>query len=62
MAGRLGEWWCGLMHNAPMWPIRGSYRCRTCGLSYPVSWDGEHLLQAARLVIRKGERVVKSGA
>jgi hypothetical protein len=41
MAGRLGILWCTLMHNTPMWPIRGNYRCRTCGRDYQVSWEGE---------------------
>ena len=62
MAGRLGVMWCSLMHDAPTWPIRGTYRCRTCGRSYPVPWAGEYLQQAARLVIQKVERTVESSA
>jgi hypothetical protein len=27
------------MHNAPMWPIRGGYECRTCGRHHNVLWD-----------------------
>jgi hypothetical protein len=41
---RLRVLWCRLMHDAPMWPIHGIYRCRTCGQSYPVPWAGEHLV------------------
>jgi len=46
------------MHDAPMWPIHGSYRCRTCGQSYPVPWAGERLLLPAPLGIPQGERAV----
>jgi hypothetical protein len=51
-----------MMHDALMWPIHGSYRCRTCGQSYLVPWAGEHLFQPARLVIQQPERAVESGA
>jgi hypothetical protein len=54
--------WCRLMHAAPMWPIHGTYRRRTCGRSYLVPWAGEHLLQPAQLAIQQRERVVESGA
>jgi hypothetical protein len=60
-AERIGVLWCWLMHDAPMWPIHGSYRCRICRRSSPVPWD-KHLLQPARLVIQQGDRVVESGA
>lgn len=40
LIGRLGVFWCGLMHTAPMWPIHGSYQCRKCGRSYLVPWAG----------------------
>ena len=33
---RLGVFWCGLMHDAPMWPIHGTYQCRICAQSYAV--------------------------
>jgi hypothetical protein len=59
---RLRVQWCRLMHDAPMWPIHGVYRCRTCGQSYPVPWAGEHLLLPSRLVIQQAERAVESGA
>jgi hypothetical protein len=36
---RLGSLWCGVMHDAPMWPIHGQYECRRCGRRSPVAWD-----------------------
>ena len=62
IARKLGALRCRLMHDAPMWPIHGSYRCRTCGRSYPVPWAGEHLLQPALLVIQQRERAAESGS
>ena len=62
IAERLSGLWCQLMHDAPMWPIRGSYRCRTCGWCYPVPWAAEHLLPQDEFVIQQGERAVESGA
>ena len=64
---KLGTLWCRLMHNAPMWPIHGSYQCRTCGRRYRIVWAGEvlHLpvaqpnplpartLQTARIIERR---------
>lgn len=38
---KLAEAWCGLMHDAPMWPIHDRYECRTCGRRYPVPWRVE---------------------
>jgi hypothetical protein len=38
---RLGVLWCALMHDAPMWPIHGSYQCRICAQSYRVPWAAE---------------------
>jgi hypothetical protein len=45
-AGKLGALWCTVMHDSPMWPIRGEYQCRTCGRHYPVPWAGDNLLAA----------------
>jgi hypothetical protein len=59
IAARIRLLWCGMMHDAPMWPIHGSYKCRACGQSYRVPWAGERLLQPALLVI---ESAVESGA
>jgi hypothetical protein len=61
-AERLREVWCRLMHDALTWPIHGSYRCRTCGHSYPVPWAGEYLLLPGQFVIQPPERAVESGA
>ena len=38
---KLCEVWCGLVHDAPMWPIHDQYECRTCGRHYPVPWSAE---------------------
>ena len=35
---RAGRLWCTLMHEAPMWPIGGRYRCSICLRTYPISW------------------------
>jgi hypothetical protein len=37
---KLGAMWCRFMHDSPMWPIHGEYRCRTCGRRRPVDWAG----------------------
>ncbi len=39
MLKRISELWCGLMHDAAMWPIHGRYQCRTCGRLCPVEWE-----------------------
>lgn len=31
--------WCQAMHPAPMWPVKGQYRCPTCMRTYPVPWE-----------------------
>jgi hypothetical protein len=36
---RLGDLWCSVMHESPLWPIHGHYQCRTCGREYPVAWQ-----------------------
>ena len=41
---KLGTLWCALMHDSPMWPIHGEYRCRTCGRHYPVPWGAETMV------------------
>lgn len=45
-AGELGELWCTVMHDSPMWPIHGEYRCRTCGRRYPVPWARDTFVPA----------------
>jgi hypothetical protein len=41
LMNQLSDLWCSLMHESPMWPIHGHYRCRTCGREYPVEWGIE---------------------
>ncbi len=36
---RIAEFWCRMMHPAPLWPSHGHYRCRTCWRKYPVPWQ-----------------------
>jgi len=57
---KLSILWCRVMHDAPMWPIHGSYPCRICGRSYLVPWATEHLRE--QLVIQPDGRVVESRA
>jgi hypothetical protein len=38
IAEALANWWCANLHDAPMWPIHGQYRCRTCGRRQAVLW------------------------
>ena len=38
----VAEFWCKLMHPAPMWPVHGFYRCPDCWREYPVGWE-EHI-------------------
>ncbi len=45
---RFGSFWCGVMHDAPMWPIHGHYECRRCGRRRPVAWDGAATAPAPR--------------
>jgi hypothetical protein len=42
LADRVAVVWCVYMHSAAMWPIRGHYRCRTCGRSYLIDWAARH--------------------
>jgi hypothetical protein len=37
---RLGDIWCILMHEKPMWPIHGRYECSICGRQHQVPWAG----------------------
>jgi hypothetical protein len=36
---RVGELWCKLLHDEPMWPAHGHYECRTCGRLFQVCWE-----------------------
>ena len=55
---KLGEAWCGLMHDAAMWPMHGKYQCRTCGRHYPVPWSAERQVAIASrpATLRAAER------
>lgn len=35
----VGTLWCTLMHDSPMWPVRGRYQCRRCFRYHRVPWD-----------------------
>ena len=57
-AAKLGNRWCDLMHDSPMWPIHGQYQCRTCGRHYLVPWAGDKALPApARLIAAEATRM-----
>jgi hypothetical protein len=58
----IGIWWCQLMHAAPMWPVRGHYRCRTCGRSYAVPWAVGRVAEPVRIWIRQEQRVARRAA
>jgi len=45
IGARLGVLWCQLMHDHATWPIRGHYRCATCGRRYLVPWAGEYTVE-----------------
>ena len=49
---RLGVQWCRIMHDSPMWPVRGRYRCRACGRSYVVPWASEPAAEPVPIRIR----------
>ena len=34
----IGRIWCRLMHDSPMWPIYGQYRCGACLRRFDVEW------------------------
>jgi hypothetical protein len=37
--GRIGDLWCRLRHDEPMWPAHGQYECRICGRRFQISWE-----------------------
>ena len=37
----VADFWCRLMHPAPMWPVHGHYRCPACWRDYAVPWEVE---------------------
>jgi hypothetical protein len=61
-ARRFGTLWCDLMHDAPMWPFRGEYECRTCGRRYHVPWAGDRFLPASgKLIAAEPVRLRRAG-
>jgi hypothetical protein len=62
IAVRLAVLWCRLMHDAPMWPMYGTYQCRVCARSYPVPWAAGRVLRRARLVTQAPKQPAESGA
>jgi hypothetical protein len=59
---RIGVWWCRVMHDSPMWPIRGHYSCRACGRQYRVPWAGEPAAEPVQIWIRPEQRVARRAA
>ena len=59
---RLGVLWCRLMHGSPMWPIRGRYRCRTCGRSHLIVWAAGLAETAADATKRGKEAIDPTGS
>jgi len=58
---RLRTRWCRMMHNSPMWPIRGHYRCRSCGRTFLVPWS-ETAAKPVQIWIRPEQRVARRAA
>jgi hypothetical protein len=56
---RIGNFWCRLMHDEPMWPIHGWYECRTCGRQHRA-WRDERVKREARLRQRNRRANVSS--
>lgn len=54
---RWGIRWCRMMHDAPMWPIRGHYQCRSCGRSFQVPWAEISAPEPVRIWVRPEPRV-----
>ena len=59
---RLGIRWCRVMHDSPMWPIRGGYRCRSCGRRFHVPWASEPAAEPASIWIQPERRVARHPA
>jgi hypothetical protein len=54
--------WCRMMHDSPMWPIRGQYRCRSCGRSFLVPWVSEPAAEPVEIWIRQEQRIARRAA
>jgi len=48
---RVANLWCRLMHNDPMWPVNGRYRCSVCLCSHPVPWEKRPAIKAPVVVL-----------
>ncbi|MBZ5570234.1 MAG: hypothetical protein LAN64_20640 [Acidobacteriia bacterium] len=59
---RLGIRWCRMMHNSPMWPMRGHYRCRTCGRNFLIAWASARAAEPVQIWIRPEQRVTRHAA
>ena len=62
LAIRLRILWCCLMHSAPTWPIRESYRCGICGCTYPVPWAAARRIQPVGLPLQRMRPILEAGA
>jgi hypothetical protein len=52
---RIGNFWCKLMHDEPMWPMHGWYECRTCGRQHRA-WRNERAKPEARSLRQRDRR------
>ena len=59
---RLGIRWCRMMHDAPMWPIRGHYLCRSCGRNFQIPWATEPASKPVQIWIQPEPRVARRAA
>jgi hypothetical protein len=59
---RWTELWCYVFHSNTMWPLRDSYRCRTCGRIYPVPWANTGWVPANVIPRRANSDPVTIGA
>jgi hypothetical protein len=59
---RVGAWWCRMMHNSPMWPVRGHYQCRSCGRNFLISWANEPQTEPVQIWIRPEQSVARRAA
>jgi len=59
---RLHTRWCRMMHDSPMWPIRGHYQCRSCGRTFQVPWARQSAAEPVPIRIRREPHVVRRAA
>lgn len=41
MIEAIARFWCRLVHDEPMLPIHGHYKCRICSRLFPVRWEAK---------------------